>query len=382
MNELTAVEGPMHLGIGMAAFRALADATEDCVFLLDAQGCYTAVNREFVRWAGRSEAAVLGRADSDLWPSFYAENGPNDERRVLEGERIEREERRPRDGESRTVRTVLTPVMGEQGAVCGVLGVFHDLTDEEAREDARRRSAQLELVGRMAGGVAHDFNNLLTSVLGHLALLRDEAAREGDAAELLAAAEKAANQAASLSGELLAFLRKGPRRPEPVDVNALVEQTAGLLRRILDPRIQVQVHPQPSLPRVEAVPSQLTQVLLNLCLNARDAMPRGGRLWLETTQEVFDGTRACQHPQRQVGAFVRLRVSDTGEGMPSAVRVRLFEPDFTTKPPGRGTGLGLSIVQQVVQKHQGWIECVSTVGDGACFDVYLPLDHREEMEDE
>jgi hypothetical protein len=185
--------------------------------------------------------------------------------------------------------------------------------------------------------------------------------------------EQAATQAAALSQNLLAFLSKESPGPAPVDLNAVVEQITFLLRRTIDRRIQVLVHLLPSLPPLEAVSSQLGQLVLNLCLNARDAMPRGGRLWVETAVEVLDADRALLHPLRRIGAFVRLRVADTGDGMPPAVRSRLFEPAFTTKPAGQGHGMGLTIVQQVVEQHRGWIECVSTVGEGTCFDVYLPV---------
>ena len=274
-----------------------------------------------------------------------------------------------------------TPVRDDHGVVCGVLGVFRDVMEDEAREDDRRRSAQLELVGRLAGGVAHDFNNLLTAVLGHLDLVRDEVSPEGPHQEMLAVIEQAATQAAALSQNLLALLRKESRDLEPVDLNAVVEQMTRLLRRTIDRRIQLLVHLLPSLPPVEAVSSQLAQLVLNLCLNARDAMPRGGRLWVETAVEVLDANRTLLQPLRRIGAFVRLRVADTGDGMPPAVRSRLFEPAFTTKPPGEGHGLGLTIVQQVVEQHRGWIECVSTVGEGTCFDVYLPAADAGETTD-
>jgi two-component system, cell cycle sensor histidine kinase and response regulator CckA len=225
----------------------------------------------------------------------------------------------------------------------------------------------------LAGGVAHDFNNLLSAVIGRLDLLRGSVAPESPHLELLVAAEKAASQAADLAQYLSAFLRKESGGPETVDLNAVVEQVVGLLRRTFDPRIQLLVALQATLPRLQAIPVQLAQVLLNLCLNARDAMPDGGRLRIETIETVFSAETALLHPQRRSGAFARLRVADSGEGMAPATQARLFEPAFTTKAPGRGTGMGLAIVQSVMRQHSGWVECVSAVGQGSCFDVYLPL---------
>jgi PAS domain S-box-containing protein len=369
------------MGIGEAAFYALADSLDDCVFITDRHGCYLAVNRAFACWVGRPADEIVGRTAFDLWPQRCAEIDFRDGQCALDGERDEREEQRPRGAETRTVRTTRAPVHDECGAVRGVLGVFRDVTAAHRAEHAAGRQAmQMELMGRLAGGVAHDFNNLLTAVLGHLALLRNSAAHGGNPEELLDAAERAAAQAVGLVQQLLAFLRNEPQGPEPVDLNDVVGQIISLLRRTIDRRIQLHVHLHPSLPPVEAVASQLSQLLLNLCLNARDAMPRGGRLWVETGTDIFDADRARQHPLRRTGSFVRLRVADSGEGMPPAVRARLFEPSFTTKRPGHGNGLGLTIVQSVVREHHGWIEVVSTVGQGTCFDVYLPVAEQQDKD--
>ncbi len=358
------------------AFHALADRLDECVFLTDRQGRYLAVNGGFARWAGRPESEILGRTAYDLWPGAVAEGDAADDRRVLDGENIERVEQRPLGAETRQVRTLRIPVRDETGAVHGVLGSFRDMTWDRAAEEARSESSRMELVGRLASGVAHDFNNFMTAVLGHLALLRDYVAAEGPHQELMGGAEKAATQAAELSRQLLAFLRMEPAVPEPVDLNAVVGQVVGLLRRTFDPRIQIDVRLQPGLPRTPAVRSQLGQLLLNLCLNARDAMPRGGRLLVETSVTRMPVEDARLRPQRRTGAFVRLRVADTGEGIAPMVQARMFEPAFTTKGQGQGTGLGLAIVRSVAEQHHGWVECDSGVGKGACFDVYLPLDAR------
>jgi two-component system, cell cycle sensor histidine kinase and response regulator CckA len=373
-NVTAQSEGLTAVTHGDIAFRTLAETLEDCVFLTDHDGRYLAVNRHFTRWVGRPEAEILGRTAFHLWPGSFAESDAVNDRLALAGERIEREEQRPCGGHIRTVRTVRTPVRDDGGFVRGVLGVFRDVTGEEAPDETRRRAARMELVGRLAGGVAHDFNNLLSAVIGHMDLLRGYVAPESPHLELLAAAEKAAIQAAALAQYLLAFLRKEPCDPEPVDLNAVVEQVIALLRRTFDPRIHLHVSLQPSLPQLEAVPVQLAQVLLNLCLNARDAMPAGGRLRIETIATVINVEAARQHPQRRTGEFARLRVADSGEGMTPAVQARLFEPAFTTKAPGQGSGMGLAIVQTVMQQHDGWVECVSAAGQETCFDVYLPID--------
>lgn len=223
-----------------------------------------------------------------------------------------------------------------------------------------REALRLETLGRLTSCVAHDFNNLLMIVAGHVALLSEQLPANESTEELIQGVKTATEAATQLAGQLLELVRKKPETPRPVDVGAVVVQLANLLRRTFSPRIQIQVDVASALPAVRAVPCQLTQVLLNLCLNARDAMLQGGRLLLTAALE-----------KRPEGEFVRLRVTDTGEGIPPEVLPHLFTSFFTTRN-GKGTGLGLATVQRIVQQHGGWITCTSQVGEGTRFDVYLP----------
>jgi CheY-like chemotaxis protein len=226
-----------------------------------------------------------------------------------------------------------------------------------------------ELIGRLASGIVHDFNKVLTVMLGNLSLLQASLAADNSQRSLLAALDNAANQAADLTRQLLALARHETPRAEPVDLNAVTEQVASLLRHTIDPRIELVVQPRAGLRGVLADRGRMTRVVLNLCLNACDAMPQGGRLRLATDEVLVEPTAAPRGP----GLHARLTVEDTGQGMPEEVQAHIFEPSFTTKQPGAGTGLGLAIVAGLVRESGGWIECNSAPGRGTRFDIYLPL---------
>ncbi len=245
-------------------------------------------------------------------------------------------------------------------------------TQTQQLEDQLRQSQKMDALGRLAGGIAHDFNNLLTIIKGHCGLLLDRLA-PGDA--LYGSGEqiqKASDRAASLTRQLLTFSRRQVLQPKVLDLNALTAEMGKLLRRLIREDIEFLLRLGESLGRVKADPGQIEQVLLNLTVNACDAMPEGGKLTIETHNTVVDGEYARTRPSVEPGDYVMLAVSDTGYGMDAATKARIFEPFFTTKEPGKGTGLGLATVYGVVTQSDGFIWVDSSPRKGTRFEIYLP----------
>jgi PAS domain S-box-containing protein len=259
------------------------------------------------------------------------------------------------------------------------VAVFDNVTERRKLEDQLRQSQKMEAVGRLAGGVAHDFNNLLTVINGYSELLLRQVGEDSTLRKEVDEIRKAGDRASMLTRQLLAFSRRQVLQPKVLDLNATVSGMATMLRRLIGEDLDLRILPGEGLGRVKADPGQVEQIILNLVVNARDAMPGGGRLTIETSDTSLDGTFSSKHPHAVTGPHVLLAVSDTGVGMSEETQSHLFEPFFTTKERGKGTGLGLSTVYGIVKQSQGYVYVYSELGKGTTVKVFLP---RVEGEDE
>src|SRR5579872_4057720 len=251
-------------------------------------------------------------------------------------------------------------------------GVLYDITERKRLEDQLRHSQKMEAVGQLAGGVAHDFNNLLMLIQAHNEHLRDNLAADDPARKDALQIENAVTRAASLTAQLLTFSRKNVLRPKILDLNAVLADVGKMLHRLIGENIEVNIVPASSPARIKADPGQIEQVILNLAVNSRDAMPAGGKLTITARQVELDENDSRNHEGAPAGKYVMLSVSDTGAGMDIETQAHIFEPFFTTKAPGKGTGLGLATVYGVVKQSDGWIWVDSKPGRGTTFQIYLP----------
>jgi PAS domain S-box-containing protein len=289
-------------------------------------------------------------------------------RRALDGESVAFETA----WETRRFESHVQPLRDGEGGIEGVIGVALDVTERDRLADQLRQSQKMQAVGELAGGLAHDFNNLLMVVKGHAQLLLDRVPDPSPMRQSVLQVEKAADRAASLTRQLLAFSRKQVLQPRVLDMNEVVAGMIRMFSRVIGENIEMAFLPGANIGRVKADPGQIEQVLLNLVVNARDAMPDGGRLTIETSNVELDRSYSARHANAEPGPYVMLTVTDTGCGMDAETQSHIFEPFFTTKGPGKGTGLGLATVYGVVKQSGGYIWVYSEVGHGTTFKIYLP----------
>jgi len=355
-----------------AKFKILVESAHDGITYVDPGG--------YIQFCNPRMKEILGdpAPEGKNLREYYDEEN----RRILEGHLALRSK-----GESSTFLITLTdlessphkmvvsgtPYLDSKGNYIGAIGVYTDVSELKKLEAQLQQSQKMEAIGTLAGGIAHDFNNILSGVLGYASLLKKNTLPESQLAHYAEMIEKSAERGATLAGQLLAFSRKGKRFIQTVEVHQLIDDVVEILKRTLDRNISVRCRKKAHSSAVEGDPGQIQQALMNLCINAKDAMPQGGRLALTTETVELDEAFCRGHDGLCPGIFLEINVEDDGEGMGDQVKSRLFEPFFTTKEDGKGTGLGLAMVYGTVKGHGGVVKVYSEVGRGSVFKVLLPL---------
>ena len=345
----------------------------DAIFVNNEYGIVQEVNRAAEALVGATREEMVGQSFLETLPVEDREHVLGNFRKTLEhGSILELLQIRIQRRDGTTIPAEVSASVVEIGGKQFVMGLVRNVSERDAMAEQLRLAQKMEAVGQLAGGVAHDFNNLLTAILGYSQLLAPQLRGDPEQFSAIEEIRKAGERAAGLTRQLLAFSRKQVLEPRVLDLNKVADQIQGMLSRLIGEDIQVVMNLDPALGCVRADAGQIEQVIVNLAVNARDAMPRGGQISLETANVELDESYAQTHVPVQPGSFVMLAVSDTGAGMDAATRQRIFEPFFTTKGKGEGTGLGLSTVYGIVKQSGGYIWVYSEPGRGTTFKIYLP----------
>jgi len=365
-----------------AVFRDLIAHLPYAVFWKDCDSVYLGCNDHAARDAGMADPnQLIGKTDYDTACSreeadFYRKC----DREVLASgqPRLEIEESQRRsDGSQAVISVSKVPLRDATGQIIGILGFYTDITERKRLAEQYRQAQRMEAIGQLAGGVAHDFNNLLTIITGYTDLLISGASSEDPSRAFLGEIQKAAQRAASLTRQLLAFSRRQVLAPVVMSLHDVIANMDAMFRHFLRENIEVVSHLEPRLWRVEADPAQIEQVLLNLAANAGDAMSHGGTFTITTANVVVDEAFSRKQPDVSPGRYAKISITDTGTGMDERTQARLFEPFFTTKEIGKGPGLGLATAYGILKQSGGHIEVESELGKGTTFNIYLPA-HAED----
>jgi PAS domain S-box-containing protein len=358
---------------------AAVEAVEEAVFVTDVDGVILYTNPAFERITGFERTEALGQTPRILKSgrhpvSFYREMWET----ILAGRSwIGRITNRRKDGRLYEAEATISPIRDAAGRITHFVAVSRDITERVQLEERLRASQKLEAIGRLAAGIAHEFNNILTIIQGN-ALLMDRDALGPDDATCVDQIVQASQRAAELTRRLLIYSRQQPMQTRAVDVGELLHRTARMLAPVLGEMVRLRLQMPAELPVIRADPGLLEQMLVNLAVNARDAMPQGGELTFSAAVCEFGEDELRHQPEATPGRYICLSVRDTGTGIAPEHMPHLFEPFFTTKEVGKGTGLGLASVYGTVQQHHGWIEVESQVGEGTCFRIYLPVGEPEQ----
>ena len=367
------------LGEYRSRLASIIDSSEDAIISKGLDGTITSWNKGAERIYGYTPEEVVGKHISLLTPSDRPDETTEILDKISRGESIEHHEsvRVTKDGRHLNVSISVSPLRDATGEIIGASAIARDITAQKRAEGQLLQSQKMEAVGRLAGGVAHDFNNILGIINACTEFLRDRIDPAAEPSLYVENIKKATERGTALTKQLLAFSRTPVIQPRILDLNERLRDISKLLRPLLGDDVEVLIVPKSTSAVVEADPGHLDQIVVNLAVNARDAMPRGGKFILETGAVRFDEAFADQHQAMPAGKYVLLSVSDTGTGMDEATISRIFEPFFTTKELGKGTGLGLATVYGIVKQSAGHILVYSEPGHGTTFKIYLPsADHK------
>jgi two-component system cell cycle sensor histidine kinase/response regulator CckA len=357
-------------------FYSVWENSVDGMRLTDEQGIIVAVNKAFCKLVEMEREELVGQ----IFTVTYAKTENHEELLRKYKQRFKEHtvskfiERRMtfRSGKNAELEGT-NSFVDLEGARPLLLGLFRDVTEQKRLEAQLRQSQKMDSIGQLAGGIAHDFNNLLTVIQGHVSLLSGSAQdKKGEPTDSLQQIAVAAERSANLTRQLLTFSRRQVIQRRPLDLKEIVDEITKMLRRILGEDIVLTVENSSNLPRIHADRGMMEQILLNLAINSRDAMPRGGELIISTNAVRIDEAYTRRNSDAYLGEFVCLKVSDTGSGIAPENLVHIFEPFFTTKEIGKGTGLGLATVYGIVKQHDGWIEVSSEIGKGTVFKIFFP----------
>lgn len=353
---------------------SIVENSDDAIVAKSLEGIVTAWNRGAEHLFGYSADEMIGAPISRIIPPDRLDEMRKILDRVGNGESVDHHEteRLAKDGRRIKVSLTVSPVRDRDGRVVGASKIARDITRQRQLEELVRQTQKMEAVGRLAGGLAHDYNNLLTVILGYATTVNNRLAPDDPLRNTVKEILNAGDRAASLTGQLLAFSRKQVTQRRILDLNVFVAETKDMLQRLIGEDIDLVVVPDSEACFVNVDTGQLTQILMNLAVNARDAMPTGGKLTIATSTVVREHEDLGRRGVRPAGRYALLAVSDTGTGMDAETEAHIFEPFFTTKEPGKGSGLGLATVFGIVTQHGGWIDVYTELGHGTNFSVYLP----------
>jgi len=357
-------------------WRTTFDAIGDAVCLIDLEGKILRANRTMNAFLGEEHGEIIGRHCFEV---VHASACPVAECPLLRMKQSRHRESIILQRGTRWFEVVVDPLLNETGQLVGAVHIVVDITLRQRTENEKQelqtqliQAQKMEAIGQLAGGVAHDFNNILTAILLHLSLLQDDAQLSTEVRTGLNELEAEAKRATNLTRQLLMFSRRQVLQVQPLDLNSLLGNLLKMLRRLIGEQIMLEFNGAPGDLWIEADPGMMEQMVMNLVVNARDAVSQDGRVTISTQDVELDATASQRNPEARAGRFVCLAVSDTGSGMADTTVSHIFEPFFTTKEAGKGTGMGLATVYGIVKQHQGWIEVETKLGRGSTFTIYLP----------